>query len=185
MISLDLLKDLELLEETAKVYIQGKTHYLLEPKAFNFSLLKNVQCSIQSLPLDKDKIEVMERYRNVFTQLANFHPKLVYLYDFNTEIMMYKYLYQQLDSLQQQASILYENYFEVNKPTFDWQGLRELHHQISKVQNTSDRIQLMRAFDEGVLTTISQVRPKTYSELTFQPELEETQKDSSVHLKTQ
>lgn len=53
MIPLALLKDLEQLEETAKVYLYGKTHYLTEPKSFNFSLLKRVQTSIEGLPLNQ------------------------------------------------------------------------------------------------------------------------------------
>ncbi|WP_454781903.1 hypothetical protein [Legionella sp. WA2022007384] len=181
MIPSTLLIDLDLLEETSKVYIYGKTHYLGQPKAFNFSLLKSVLSSIQLLPLDKETVEVMKRYRNVLTQLASFHPKLVYLYDFDNEINIYR----QLDSLQEQAVNYFKRYFEVNKPTFDWEGLSDLRKQISKVQNSSYRIDLMKAFEYGVLNTVSQVKPRTYSDLTFHDELEEINpKDSSTHSKT-
>ncbi|KTD01009.1 hypothetical protein [Fluoribacter gormanii] len=174
MIPLALLKDLEQLEETAKVYLYGKTHYLTEPKSFNFSLLKRVQISIEGLPLNQKKIELMERYQKVFTQISSFHPKIIYLSDFNNEINTYKPLYKQLASLEQQAMTFYNSYFNVNKPTFDWDGLCDIRSQISNLKNSSDKIQLMQLFEHGVLTTISQVRPKTYSELTFESELEDS-----------
>ncbi|RUR25470.1 hypothetical protein [Legionella qingyii] len=185
MIPLALLSDLEQLEETAKIYLYGKTHYLTEPKSFNFSLLKSVQISIQALPLNQEKIKLMERYQKVFTQIATFHPKIIYLSDFNNEINTYKPLCKQLESLEQEALILFTNYFNVDKPNFDWEGLRDIRSQIYNVKNSSDRTQLMHLFEHGILTIISQVRPKTYSELTFESELEElTQISSSYHTKS-
>ncbi|KTD74205.1 hypothetical protein [Legionella tucsonensis] len=172
MVDLTLLSDLQQLEVVVTFYCQGKAQYLAEKTPFNFVSITNIYNSIKLLPMDNEKIELMERFHeNVCKKIVEFHPKLYIFINFTNEINEYRPLLEQLNALKKQASELYEHYFDIEKPHFDWEGLRQLHIQIYNLENTSDKIQLMQLFEYGVLATITQIEPKAYSGLTFHSEL--------------
>lgn len=172
MVDSTLLHDLQQLENTVTLYCQGKAQYFGEKKPFNFSSITDVYNSIKLLPLDNEKIELMERFHeNVYKKIVEFHPRFYISINFTNEINEYKPLLEQLNTLKKQASELYEHYFDIEKPRFDWKGLRELRAQIYDLVNTSDKTQLMQLFEHGVLATITQIEPKAYSGLTFHSEL--------------
>ncbi|QLZ69856.1 hypothetical protein FOLKNPGA_02656 [Legionella sp. PC1000] len=171
MVNSTLLSDIQQLEDAVTFYCQGKSQYFVEKRSFNFTSLTNVYNSIRLLPLDSEKIALMERFhQNIFKQMVAFHPKLYLSINFTNEINIYKPLLEQLHELKTQASELFEHYFD-EKPRFDWQGMHQLRAQIHNLTNTSDKTQLMQLFEHDLLATISQIEPKAYSALTFQSEL--------------
>ncbi|HHT0592065.1 TPA: hypothetical protein ACTXXA_000621 [Legionella anisa] len=173
MVNSILLNKLQQLEEAVTFYCHGKSQRLVEKRPFDFLSLVNVYNSIKLLPLDSEKMALMERFQqNIFKQMIGFHPKLYLSINFTNEINTYKPLIEQLNALEKQASELFEHYFD-EQPRFDWSGLRQLRAQIYNLANTSDKTQLMQLFEYGVLATISQIEPKSYSALNFHSELEE------------
>lgn len=116
----------------------------------------------------------MERFElNVRQKLSSIHPKLNYSFNFSEDINLYKPLIEQLDSLNQQARSLFNDYFAFNRPVFNWHAFRNLRNQISNIPNQTDKKQLMLLFENNVLQVISQVEPKVYASFTFTPELAE------------
>ncbi|AWN75030.1 hypothetical protein LEAN103870_18050 [Legionella anisa] len=171
MVNLILLNNLQQLEDAVTFYCQGKSQRLVEKRPFNFLSLLNVYNSIKLLPLDSEKIALMERFQqNIIKPMIGFHPKLYLSINFTNEINTYKPLIEQLNTLQNQALELFKHYFD-EKPRFDWEGLRQLRAQIYSLANTSDKTQLMQLFQYGVLATITQIEPKAYSALSFDSEL--------------
>lgn len=165
--------DLQQLETEITLYCQGRAKFIAQPTPFNFSLLSRVHNAIELLPLDSEKIGLMERFQqNVFKEIAEFHPKISYSMNFAQEIAQCKPLLEQLSLLEKQASEFYTHYFDAEKPTFDWQGLSQVRTQIHNLPNTPNKTRLMQLFEYRVLTTITQIEPKACSGLTFQPELE-------------
>lgn len=81
--------------------------------------------------------------------------------------------------LKKQASELFEHYFD-ERPHFDWEGLHQLRTQIYNLPNLSDKTQLMRLFEDGVLATITQIEPKAYLLLTFHSELEAVEEQAAL-----
>ncbi|HHF7366799.1 TPA: hypothetical protein ACPSKY_001918 [Legionella bozemanae] len=180
MVDTTLLRDIQQLEDAVTFYCQGKSQYFGEKKPFNFSALANVYNSIKLLPLDNEKIALMERFhQNVCKQIAAFHPKLYLSISFTNEINTYKPLLEQLNTLKKQASELFEHYFD-ERPHFDWEGLHQLRTQIYNLPNLSDKTQLMRLFEDGVLATITQIEPKAYLLLTFHSELEAVEEQAAL-----
>ncbi|KTD40432.1 hypothetical protein [Legionella parisiensis] len=181
MVDSTLLRDLQQLEDAVTFYCKGKSQYFGEKKTFSFSALTDVYNSIKLLPLDNEKIMLMERFhQNVCKQIAAFHPKLFLFINFTNEINAYKPLLEQLDALKKQASELFDHYFDFNKSRFDWESLHQLRTQIYNLPNLSDKTQLMRLFENGVLATITQIEPKAYILLTFHSELEAVEEQEAL-----
>lgn len=168
-----ILHNLQRLEEAAKTYYLNKTQYLGQQLSFDFVFFMDVYHSIKSMPLDSKKIELMERFhKNVFTPVSTFHPKLNYFFNFTNDIAHYGPLITQLDSLHKQATDLFNHYFDIEKPLFDWPSFHDARAQISNMTQDADKLQLMQLF-ENVVITMSQIEPKTYANFSFAPELEE------------
>lgn len=167
-----LLWNLRQLEEAVTLYCRIKTQYFTPQASFNFSFFTEVYHSIQSMPLDHKKIELMERFQqNVFAPITGFHPKIFYTFNFAPYIAQYKPLIEQLNVLQKQASHLFTHYFDAESPSFNWQKFHDVRTQIENLPDSADKIQLMRLFEFNVLSTISLVEPKAFTSFTFSSQL--------------
>lgn len=167
-----LLRNLQQLEEDVTFYSRSKTQYFTPKVTFNFSFFTEVYHSIQSMPLDYDKIELMERLQQkVIAPITGFHPKIFYTFNFAPYIAQYKPLLEQLNALQTQASHLFKHYFDAERPSFDWQKFHDVRSRIENLPNSADKIQLMQLFEFNVLNTISLVEPKAFTNFTFSSQL--------------
>lgn len=177
-------KNLQLLEQTVIDYCRSKAQYLEISLTLDFSFLSQVHRSIKQLPMDNEKVKLMQRFQdNIFKQIVGYHPKIACRFNFASDIKQFALLIQTIDQFESNAKDLNSHFSIERKSQFDWQGLIMLRTQINDLTDRITRRQLMSLFESQVLSTVYMLDNHVYSQLTFKSELEsEDEKSLSPYL---